>query len=83
MGFNAKSIPQYMVGDKRLNQVEESCCLGITLQANFDTHICNRISKAKQQLGMFTGALDWTPSSTEVLAYKSLFWPHIEYTSTA
>ena len=50
MGFNAKeTLPQYTLGGKKLNQIEETRYLGVTLQANlsFDSYIFNKLSRAK------------------------------------
>ena len=57
----------------------------MTLQSNltFDSHISNKISKAKQQLGMIRRALYWAPKTAKLLAYKSLCRPHLEYASAS
>ena len=82
MGFNAKRrIPLYIT----LGHVTETKYLGVTLQSNlrFDSHITNKISKARQQLGVLRRALHWVPKTAKLLAYKSLCRPHLEYASAS
>jgi len=85
MSFHAQRVlPDYTLGGEVLKHVDQTRYLGVTIQSNFkfNSHIDDKVSKAKQQLGMVKRALHWAPKSAKLLAYKSLCRPHLEYSAS-
>lgn len=84
LAFNAKQpSPEadYTLNDDPSKLYKKLNILGVILQSDviFNTHIRNKVSQAKRQLGMVKRAVYDALKNARLLAYTSLCRPHIDY----
>jgi len=74
-------LPTYSIGGHKLECVEETKYLGVTMQSNlkFNTHISNQINKANKILGCIKYTIHEAPKHAKLLAYTSLCRPLLDY----
>ena len=72
------------INDTRIQQVESSPYLGVTLDQNltFHFHIENTIKKASRSLGALKRASYLIPQNTCITMYNALVLPHLDYCVT-
>jgi hypothetical protein len=75
----------YMLANTPLKQVTEEKDIGVTIdsQLSFDAHICSKINKANQMLGIINRTFEYKDSTMMATLFKCLVRPHLEYANQA
>ena len=73
--------PDYVLHEQKLEQVNDTKYLGVTIQSNleWDKHIDQVCLKANKMLGLLRRNIKIAPKATKKLGYKALVRPVLEY----
>ena len=78
---NIEYTKRYMIGDMELEHVFEEKDLGIMVDADlsFDEHICTKVNKANQIMGLIRRSFVNLDNKSFIKLYTALVRPHLEY----
>ena len=81
MKRNIPNYPQIFYNGIVVAKVKEQKHLGLILESNlsFAKHLCEKIKKAKQSLGIIKHLSRFLPLKTLDQMYKALVRPHLDY----